>query len=83
MNILDNPDSRVSEIKEHHCDFHQKYPGIRLGWDCTCSISFSNRQATPEEQEQNRIRREKEESERSNALSEFGYFSHLTSVPKR
>lgn len=61
MFIQSNSLDYVTEINSKLCDFHQKYPELKLE-GCGCSISFVLRGASPEE----RIANAKSAAERGN-----------------
>lgn len=56
MFIPYDPDEWVSCFEHTVCDFHQKHPSKQFA-GCTCSASFGQRKATPEEYRANRKKR--------------------------
>lgn len=77
MNIfLNSPDDDgyITEVREEICEFHKKHPTIPAPpWvdSCGCSCVYVQRQATPEERQANKEKREKYESEKHLAWSKY------------
>ena len=63
MLIPYDPDGTVTEVKRRVCEHHQRMPWDTTWAGCTCSSSYSTRQATAEERAAN-IKARQEEQER-------------------
>lgn len=57
MIIHHDPDEWVSVSDSHACDFHVANPGVSYA-GCTCSSSYGQRRATPEEYAAAKAKRE-------------------------
>ena len=71
MLIEHNPDDFVTEIKERRCEHHKRQPWD-VGWPgCTCSASYGQRRATPEERAANIKAREDEAERRRKHMADY------------
>ena len=71
MLIQHDPDDFVTEIKEHRCDHHKRQPWDVAWPGCTCSTSYGQRLATPEERAENARKREAEEERRRQHMADY------------
>ena len=74
MIIPYNPDDYVAESSKTTCPFHKKYPEFTYA-GCSCSSSYGQRRATPEERKENKKRRLEKERRREQARKEFPFFN--------
>lgn len=71
MLIIHDPDEWVTEHSHRTCEHHKREPWD-TGWPgCTCSSSFGQRRATPEEREENIRRRKAEEERRRKHMADY------------
>lgn len=71
MLIYHDPDDWVTEVKQERCEYHKRQPWDVAWPGCTCSVSYSQRRATPEERAANIKWREAEEERRRKHVEDY------------
>lgn len=71
MLIRHNIDDYVCESKHHTCEHHKRQPWDVAWPGCSCSSSYSERLATPEERVENIKRREEENERRRKHMEDY------------
>jgi hypothetical protein len=71
MLIHHDPDDYVTEVKSTTCEYHKRKPWDVAWPGCTCSVSYSQRLATPKERAENIKRRQEEEARRQKHMDDY------------
>lgn len=71
MLVIHNPDEFVIETTHHTCEYHKRQPWDKSYPGCTCSGSYSQRRATPEERQHNIERRKAEQERRRKHIADY------------
>lgn len=71
MMLHHDPDEFVSVHESHTCEHHKRQPWDHSYPGCTCSGSYYQRRATPEERAENKRNRLAEEERRRKHMADY------------